>query len=161
MLILGAIAVANSCMLASFCHSAHVSRLVGAAAVCNNDCTMGNPHTQGECLHVTLSNTENCSSITCIQNVHDLPSCTKAASGGIECPTAYGGASGTETSGYQDLYDQPCGTDSGNVQGPYQDQIMQAAADCKPEVKRSRRCLHSCGSGMPYGHNPRIGVVCL
>lgn len=154
MMILSALCVVNSGVLASVCRQTQMSALVGAAAVCNNDCTMGNPNTQGECLHVTSSNTENCSSITCIQNVHDLPSCTKAASGGVECETKSG------TSGYQDLYDQPCGTDSGYSQGPYQLVTLQAAADCKPLVQRNRRCLHSCGSGMPYGHNPRQGVVC-
>lgn len=155
MIVLSGLVVINSGVLAQICsRQSHMAALVGAAAVCNPDCTMGNPNSQGECLHVTSSDTENCSTISCILNVHDLPSCTKAASGGVECATTTG------TSGYQDLYDQPCGNDPGYVQGPYQWVVLQAAADCKPLVQRRRRCLNSCGGGTPYYHTTREGVVC-
>lgn len=141
----GAVSVMNSFLLVTIGIDVPISRLVGSQ--CKNDCTNNPPHTQGECLH--LGQDDPCSTITCIQNVCDLPHCTAQASG-TPCSTKSALGACVQT-----LYDQDCSGTSG-----WAPQTLQPKGDCQPEIIRNRRCLAPCGSGTGYGANPRISTTC-
>lgn len=146
----------NSYFLASLCESSQIAGLEGgqAAGKCKNPCKVTSTKNNGECLHITSSNTEKCSKISCILNVDNNVGCDTQASGGVECEFE----NGTPTT--QETFDVPCGTAPGYVEGPYAEIVLQAAGDCLAEHKADFRCLHACGGSMGYGVITRSGPVC-
>lgn len=137
----------NSWALAAVYDQHSIADRVGAAAKCKDDCSEGTA-SKSECLHT--GNFDPCSSITCIKNVVKTPSCSAAATGGIECPTESGDG-GTQTN-----YDEPCSGTSG-----WAIHEFQAKGDCAPRVAAWMRCLAgSCGAGTGYAEVTRNGPVC-
>lgn len=107
------------------------------------------PVEKPECLH--SGSADPCSSITCIKNVRQVPSCTPGASG--KACVMKDGNQGTQTN-----FDEPC---SGN--GGWEVTVYQTGGKCQPQVQTNQRCktTTACGAaGTGYASVPRTGLVC-